>query len=296
MVWIYWTLLYIAFTFQATTATNLNDPHSVVRKTRNSESRPIIYTFFEPKKRLRSSQQKEAHYALLEAWKDLWTQAGWEPRILTLDDARKHPDYEKFSEAIITKGNLYQGSYDYMCFMRWLAMAAHGQGGWMSDNDVFPTGIDVEQGLTIPHDGKFTGWDRHVPCLLSGSSEEWNKVTSLLMTHAIEKVKHSKWYSDMDCLRDLHIEDPDLYIQRWKKVFSGFPYTKGKNVIDCRGVISESYVVHLSHSDTASAIGHGLVTYSGKGDIGKNVEKVRPNLAREFDENWKLQCVKIAEK
>ena len=296
MVSIYCTLFSIIYIFQAVTASNLNDPHTVVRKAQNSESRPVIYTFFELKRRIRKSEPSKAHMELLETWKDLWSQAGWEPRILTLDDAKKHPDFEKYSKAIITKGNLYEGSYDYMCFMRWLAMTAHGQGGWMSDNDVFPTGITVTYGTNLPNDGKFTDWDIHVPSLLSGSSEEWNRMTSLVLTHAIEEVQHSKWYSDMECLRDLHAEDPKLYKQGWKKVFKGFPY-RDLNKVDCSGDISRSIAVHLSHTKTGYAIGHGLVPYSEKrGDIGSNIEKLRPNFARELDKNFKRQCLETNEK
>merc|ERR1712157_151800 len=49
--------------------------------------------------------------------------------VLTLDDARGHPDYKKFIAAF-EKAEHKLRDYDRMCFLRWLAMANRG-GGWI---------------------------------------------------------------------------------------------------------------------------------------------------------------------
>lgn len=77
--------------------------------------RPIIYTFFELRKNSDGrpdENQRSNHEDLLTAWKELWSEAGWEPRILTLEDAKKHPDYEAFSQSIVGQTeNVFSESY-----------------------------------------------------------------------------------------------------------------------------------------------------------------------------------------
>jgi len=197
------------------------------------EERPMIYTFFELRKDKNGNPDNNGrmnHEDLIGAWKELWYEAGWSPQILTLDDARRHPDYEKYNN-LLTKGteNVYEDSYDFMCFMRWLAMASHGQGGFMSDYDTFPLEITPSMGSSsMPNYGVFTSYQRHVPSLISGSATEWERMSHRVLDMAVEQIERQlreggqnsngqqadeAFYSDMLALQDLHDMDETSYIQ-----------------------------------------------------------------------------------
>lgn len=77
---------------------------------------------------------QEGHEQLLRAWEDAWRAVGWETRILTEMDARKHPEFDAMHDKLASLGVT---DYNQRCFWRWLAMAVEsdedGGGGWMSD-------------------------------------------------------------------------------------------------------------------------------------------------------------------
>merc|ERR1712157_601364 len=79
-----------------TESTSLNPPVSseIVGSpaVATSTTRPKMHTFFTP-------VSAKPDMELLEVWKKAWADAGWEPVVLTLDDARGHPDYKKFIAA-----------------------------------------------------------------------------------------------------------------------------------------------------------------------------------------------------
>ena len=113
---------------------------------------------------------------------------------------------------------------DRMRFYRWFAMTASG-GGWMSDLDAFPLHMDpTKHGKDLPNKGTLTGHGRHVPCLVSGSTLEWNRLGWLLIdsyeTHANE------FWSDMLALEEVH-ELLDVY--RYEKGVLEFHYLFDKN-------------------------------------------------------------------
>jgi len=271
-------------------ATSLNEDWKEQCITKSNESdRPKIYTFFQVKLQNNGKlHDTSVHENLLAVWTKLWHEAGWEPKILTLDDARKHPDYEKYRDAINT-GNAVENTYDYMCFMRWLAMASHGEGGWMSDYDTFPMGISHLEGLTLPNGGTFTGWERHVPSLLSGSAEEWDRISRMVLDMAVTKYRDEgiEFYSDMFALHDVVVNNENEII-RDIKVYKGFPY-KEAHVVDC-DALKNMKVVHLSHARTHGAVDSGLV----ESPIGKYDESIRPFLASVLSADWKEQCIQDA--
>merc|ERR1711957_772639 len=103
---------------------------------------------------------------VLDLWKELWQNSGWEPRVLTLDDAKNHPDYEIYRSLLLKLPN-------FVSYARWLAMAEHGSGGWMVEYDTIPLGITILVGLELPNNGLFTCYERNIPSLLSGNAVEW---------------------------------------------------------------------------------------------------------------------------
>ena len=97
-----------------------------------SESRPVMYTFYdrtEPggiSKGIRSTgMDDKSDNELLALWKKHWENAGWEPRILSLEDARKHPSYDDYVsrlESLPMDGVSGEGKnrlYNQLCFLRW---------------------------------------------------------------------------------------------------------------------------------------------------------------------------------
>jgi len=94
---------------------------------RSLSERPVIHTFFHSRGKVEE--------AVLQVWKREWSNYGFETKVLTIEDAKKHPDFEKV-ESIMEPLHTKMG-YDALCFYRWFAMAASG-GGWMSDHDTFP--------------------------------------------------------------------------------------------------------------------------------------------------------------
>lgn len=268
------------------TESNYQDETPLIKK-------PIIYTFFEIKELPNGEKhERDIHEEMINIWTQLWTDAGWEPRILTLEDARKHPDFNLYrngitvnEEAVRTPYTVFENSYDYMCFMRWLAMAAHGKGGWMSDYDTFPMGITFVDGFSMPNGGVFTGYERHVPSLLSGSAHEWDRMSQMVLDMAVKKIRDEKKeiYSDMYALYDVIQQNEHEFI-REMKVFMGYPY-KEAHVVDCH-LLKNYMVVHLSHMRTAMAVESGIV----EAPNGQYSENIRPQLASLLHREWKEQC------
>jgi len=167
-------------------------------------NRPTIHTFYAPVRNLSTERNDE----LVEMWKDRWYRAGWDPVVLSPEDAQRHPYYDDFIP-IFRDGQLKDDSYNQICYLRWLAMAASG-GGWMTDIDTFPLNIMPE--TTLPNQGKFTGYNWHVPSLLSGSALEWNRMTLLLM-ESYRNNGHNFW-TDMFAMKELRENGEYIVEQR----------------------------------------------------------------------------------
>lgn len=170
------------------------DDETIQSQPSNTSARPKMHTFFTP---VNSSPDT----SLLEVWRKTWYDAGWEPVVLTLDDAKKHPIYKRFIDAFET-AEYDLRAYDRICFLRWLAMASNG-GGWMTDFDTFPLYSRPEiDGHNLPNNGRFTCYSRHVPNIVSGSEEEWNRMANLLFFSY--KLHQDVFWSDMYALLEIH--------------------------------------------------------------------------------------------
>mmetsp|Transcript_41692 Transcript_41692/g.50762 ORF Transcript_41692/g.50762 Transcript_41692/m.50762 type:complete len:337 (+) Transcript_41692:38-1048(+) len=220
-------------------------------------SRPVMNTFFSLRSRTGEylPTPKDMQIDPLRQWEQAWQDAGWDTRILTLEDARNHPDFEYYT-TILSAIHFREGSYNFMCFVRWLAMATSKQDGFMSDYDTFPLGgMEVDFGYNLPNDGKFTSYQRHVPALLSGTASEWERVAKRVLNVAVEH-GNDRFYSDMFALRDLYYEDPSSYIQESR--LAAYPYSK-KDVVNC-DIARKSLGAHLSHSQTKRNARAGLIS------------------------------------
>jgi len=218
------------------------------------DGRPIMHTFFEPAWKNHANLLAE-----LDNWKKAWSDAGWDPIVLTLADARRHPDFQKFEDAF-AKAEHQLHDYDRMCFYRWLAMASSG-GGWMSDYDTFPLNTKSNQdGITLPNEGKFTCYSNWVPSLVSGSESEWERMTQLLLYSY--KMHTNEFWSDMYALLELHnyldnfisvddsISIQNFYQDELKKKKSDRPLIEHPYALSPRCKYAEGKrVVHFSHSN-----------------------------------------------
>lgn len=112
--------------------------------------------------------------AILRMWSENWDRAGFQPIVLGQQDAEKHPDFGIYSDHVrsMPAMNHHTPEYEHACFFRWIAMA-HVGGGLMADYDCFNAGFGPEdvvwKEMTIYE-------PPHVPCLVSGSSMEYERV------------------------------------------------------------------------------------------------------------------------
>lgn len=255
--------------------------------TTRTKIRPVINTFFQridPSKK-GTGMSDEADQAMLDLWSDAWRAAGWEPRILDLSDAKKHPNYDKYStdlEAVPMHGQSGKGTnkvYNQLCFLRWLAMAAAG-GGFMCDYDVLPLrhADDVDTTGELPEGGAFTVYSALMawygpyagtPAFMSGSAEEWDRMANAILANGLQHPSKPLW-TDMFALRDL-----PGYLLRDEVVEPPRAYSETGG---CKK-IEWKRAVHFSHE----AIGRMLKE-------GETMED-RPSIIRNFMNKWSVDCV-----
>jgi len=217
--------------------------------------KPVMHTFFEPtdKKYGCCGMSHEGHSTLLSAWKQAWEDRGWETKVLTKGNAIDHPDFDLLTAKL---HELHVGEYDTKCFWRWLAMASredgNGEGLWMSDYDVFPLGLDAEEGRKIANNVAFKSFSRHVPCLIHASRDEWDRVIHLMIGQL--ENRRGK-ISDMFMLKQVK-QSLGMVGMTWSaEVADTFIYSKnmtGGLFIDCKH-FSWMKAIHLSHAGVESA-------------------------------------------
>jgi len=184
--------------------------------------RPVMHTFYEFAEN-ETGMSKEGDVELLKLWESYWNEAGWDTRILTMNDI---PRTARNQERINIVNSMKKiGKYNRYCFLRWLAMA--NVGGWMSDYDVFPLHARKNAqahrngGDFLPNDGKFTGYDRirgqlsSVPSLLSGSPSEWERLVENAIVNMDQmKLKQNEFWNDQRALMKYGRENKNGFILR----------------------------------------------------------------------------------
>lgn len=271
----------------------LSEPDSSSEETEPRRPRPRMYTFYHhvPTQAKESTDQET-----LDVWKEEWTRAGFDAQVLTLDDATSHPNFNSYKQTLQDSVALHRPiGYNQMCFYRWLAMATVG-GGFMSDYDALPLqgSYDMAIGLRdeLPNDGKFTVYDRHVPSLMAGSAEEWDRLSAKLLDAAIAQTSGeeeigdgSGTTSDMVALlavihRGTGKEKPDgeddVVEFGPDRVFAGsLMRFDDFNEIKCTQ-LRRVPAVHFSHAAISR-------------DYGAHVSQ-RPDIMRRWHKNWRGIC------
>ena len=108
-----------------------------------------VFTYYMPVPELWSEKSQRA---LIDIWERSWRKQGWEPVVLTEDDAKKHPNYSDYKKKLWALPTEYGHEYEGSCFIRWLAVAMAG-GGTMVDYDVINYGFLPSD---VPADGKMS--------------------------------------------------------------------------------------------------------------------------------------------
>jgi hypothetical protein len=106
---------------------------------------------------------------LIKICAESWEKNGWKLVVLNYELAKSHDFYSSYSEVIKQLPSVNPAFYDYHCYIRWLAMSKIG-GGIMIDYDV--------ANLSLTDDSIFqqkiiTGFQGHVPCVVSGTAEQY---------------------------------------------------------------------------------------------------------------------------
>jgi len=234
---------------------------------------------------------------VLALWKDQWNQAGYDTIVLTMDNAKRHPRFEEIQQRlktleanVIAAGN--EVVFDASSFYRWMAMASAG-GGLMSTYDTFP--INYHHASTtetdaadLPHGGTLTSFEAHVPSLLSGTDNEYQRVLTLLLD-TVPQIPLGSSITDENALQILrsdgthgiHFFFPPDYVQH------GFAYLTSR-VVDC-GAMARVRAVHLSKETAGDAVASGLYPVVRTGD-GSDGGGDRAEACRIFLHDWADQC------
>jgi len=247
----------------------------------SDDGRPIMHTFYE--------KGGGGQDDLLEVWKDEWEAAGFEAKVLKLEDAKRHPYYEKMEKVI---SPIFTEKYNQMCYYRWLAMSVAG-GGWMCDYDTFPTNFPTDEVKKLPNEGKFTSFESHVPSLMSGTAAEWTRVAELLV-EAIPRVPDNL-KSDMHAFQLLKEDGTHKIDFRDAEVAmrEGFPYLDAigyftARKVDCK-TMAGGRAVHTSHRYSRQAYEKGMYPLHLVDNVNDAFIR-RGDAVKIFMKDWREQC------
>jgi hypothetical protein len=140
--------------------------YAILHKKPFDETSKIVYTYYEP---LEEMNRDYAQEELINICAKSWKKNGWRLVILNYDVARSHDFYPMYSEIVKKLPSVNLLSYDYHCYMRWLAMSKVG-GGIMIDYDVVNLSLMDD---SIFNQKTLTTFQGHVPCVVSGTAEQY---------------------------------------------------------------------------------------------------------------------------
>lgn len=257
--------------------------------------KPTMYTFYWPwNDKGCCGMSREANDNLVAAWEKSWRDRGWNTRILSADDAMKHPDFKTMDEKL---DFLKIDPYNKACYYRWMAMAMERNGGWMSDYDTFPFGITTQEGLDTAKIPGFKSYSGVVPNIIHATADSWEKVLQLLFEVMPEEEGPHKEISDMYMLRKVKktIDDETSTITVWINESGGFMYKPPKDateplVVDCE-LAAKTKVAHLSHGECNRSL-RKTFTYPRIKDVTLDdyLER-RSEAATVFMNDFRQQCL-----
>mgnify|MGYP001256483123 FL=1 len=147
-----------------------------------------IYTYYQD---INFSNQRE----LIDLWKISWSRHGYEPIVLNLEDAKKHPYFETLNSEIrrifkeITGKQI--NDYGMSCWFRWLAYANQKEEVfYVSDYDA----INLNFPTTEPSN-KLHLMDDWVPFLASGTPNQFENLCKAFVEVSNQRVDILKSFS-----------------------------------------------------------------------------------------------------
>ena len=224
----------------------------------NSNKKPIMYTFWESVPGGCCGADEKGHQELLDSWRNAWGTNGWETRLLSMEDSKKHPDYQRMEDSFNGKKI---SEYDKRCFYRWLAMGTLPNGGWISDYDMFPLHFTGKESFDLVREndnGRFTSYAYTAPALIYASREEWQRMINML----IEAIPPFEGLlTDMYVFKKLVetdkeavgiVYDPDKFASRL-----GFMNYVERGKLSCQSLKGQK-AVHFSHYRTSVSFETGV--------------------------------------
>ncbi|CAE7771917.1 unnamed protein product [Symbiodinium sp. CCMP2592] len=253
----------------------------------------VMSTFYEPNSKSSKDGREDARQLTLATWALHWQRAGWQTRVLGLADAQKSPFYKQLLVKLAQIPLGENPEYEKACYFRYLAMSEAG-GGWMSDYDTLPLHFPATSDLVS--NGTFTVLQGHIPAFMSGSQEEWRRMSRLLVESAVmltRKTPMPGLVSDMhamagladksglknkseDALNSFHmVADAKEYVRTLRRPISS---------LICRRFSFFRLAIHISHASVAA----GLALPDAE------VETRRPEIMNQTMERF-WQCVEMHE-
>jgi hypothetical protein len=151
--------------------------------------RPVVYTFCAPI----HGKIPEHEAALVDLWRDSWSANGWEAIVLDESSVQVDQEVAKMLLAYRALPSINRKKLDYYCYVRWLAVAQAG-GGFMCDYDV------INYGFRPRPVGNLALYERSVPCLVSGTAAEYERVARLFAAYEVmpdDRLQGKPHVSDM---------------------------------------------------------------------------------------------------
>lgn len=217
---------------------------------------PVIYSYY----RSVDFEQALIQNPNLLVWAEMWASTGWNPVLLTIDDARQHTDFSKH----VADG---MGISHDVRYTRYLAMSTITGGGWFSEYHLFPLypNLNETNVHSLPNRGKFTSFDRHVPTFMSGNQWEWTRMAHALINHPAQ--------SDMHALIDMHQQNPKSYFYENSVVLFRDVYNIPGNICE---ITKDKRAVRISPEDFMQ--------------ISQN-NKPFVDVVRSFMSKWRSTCL-----
>lgn len=149
-------------------------------------------------------------------WESIWRKHGWTPHILGMDDAKKHPEYNRLFEVAESMPTVNDRRFSTANFLRWCAFARVN--GAVSDYDVLP------RAPFPPRDFKmlFNGDNDGGPGFIVGECSDFERIVNIFLNYQPRQ-------------EDNHLGTPhvsDMVIQHYQKEL----YQSRENLLKCYGV------------------------------------------------------------
>jgi hypothetical protein len=217
-----------------------------------------IYTYYQD---IDFSSQQE----LIDLWKISWSRQGYEPIVLNLEDAKKHPYFETLNREMRRIFNEITGKqisdYGMSCWLRWLAYSTQVEEKfYVSDYDA----INVNFSITEPND-KLNLMDSDCPFLASGTPVQFENLCKAFIEVSNERIdilkQQANHYHDqeffiynlVDKFNDSAEELRDKYnilMTRHREEIGGFYDPVSKTAFsgsNCKVNIQDYKVTHIAH-------------------------------------------------